>query len=59
VLLRQTGVKDIDKKTIEKTVVAIKTMQPGKKLQLSGVDVLMTKRSARFISHSKTDENPV
>lgn len=59
VLLRQNGVKDIDKKTVEKTVVAIKTMQPGKTIQLSGVDVLITKRSARFISHGKTDENPV
>jgi tRNA(Ile)-lysidine synthase len=59
VLLRQSGVKDIDKKTIEKTVVAIKTMQPGKKIQLSGVDVELTKRSARFISRGKTDENPV
>lgn len=59
VLLRQNGAKDIDKKTIEKTVVAIKTMQPGKTIQLSGVDVVMTKRSARFISRSKTDENPV
>jgi tRNA(Ile)-lysidine synthetase-like protein len=59
VLLRQSGVKDIDKKTVERTVIAIKTMQPGKKIQLSGVDVLVTKRSARFISRGKTDENPV
>lgn len=55
VLLRQSNAKEIDKKTIEKVVVAIKTMYSGKTLQISGVDIVFTKRSARFISRSKTE----
>lgn len=41
-------VSDIDKKTVEQAVIAIKTMRPGKTLQLRGVDIYMTKRSARI-----------
>lgn len=59
ILLRDVGAKDIDKKMIDRTVVAIKTMRPGKMLQVAGVDILLTKRSARFKSHSKTDEKRV
>lgn len=49
-LLYRSGAKDVDKKTIERLVVQIKTLPGGKTLQASGVDVLLTKRSARFTS---------
>jgi tRNA(Ile)-lysidine synthase TilS/MesJ len=47
-LLRRAGAKDIDRKTIERLVVQIKTLAHGKTLQVSGASVLLTKRSARF-----------
>lgn len=47
-LLRKAGAKDIDRKTIERLVVQIKTLAHGKTLQASGVTILLTKRSARF-----------
>lgn len=55
-LLIQNGAIDIDRQTIERVVVGIKTKPQGKKLQASGVDVLLTKRSARFIKRSQTDK---
>lgn len=58
-VLRDVGVKDIDKKTVERLVIAIKTLVPGKKIQAIGVEVLLTKRSARFKKHSQTDEKDV
>lgn len=50
VLLLRAGCTDIDRKTIERLTVQIKTMPQGKTLQAAGVDVLLTKRSARFQS---------
>jgi len=49
-LLRRAGAKDIDKKTIERLTVQIKTVPHGKHLQVSGVEIELTKRSARFKS---------
>lgn len=59
IVLKNNGGQAIDKKTIERVVVAIKTLSPGKTIQASGVDILLTKRSARFILRSKTDAKPV
>lgn len=47
-ILYKIGLKDIDKKTIERLTVQIKTLPGGKLLQATGVDVILTKRSARF-----------
>ena len=58
-LLRRANAANIDTPTIEKVTVAIKTMLPGKVIQVSGVDIQLTKRSARFISRSQTDEKTV
>jgi tRNA(Ile)-lysidine synthase len=49
-LLIRAGAIEIDKKTIERLAVQIKTLRSGKVLQASGVDILLTKRSARFKS---------
>jgi len=49
-ILLKTGAKEVDKKTIERITIQIKTLPHGKTLQASGVDVLLTKRSARFQS---------
>lgn len=58
-LLRRANAANVDTPTIEKVTVAIKTMLPGKVIQVSGVDIQLTKRSARFISRSQTDEKTV
>lgn len=58
-LLMQNGAIDIDRPTIERIVVGIKTKSAGKQLQASGVDVLLTKRSARFKKRSQTDKKLV
>jgi len=50
VLLLRAGVKDIDRKTIERVTVQIKTLPAGKVIQVSGVHIMLTKRSARFNS---------
>lgn len=50
VLLLRAGVKDIDRKTIERVTVQIKTLPAGKVIQASGVHIMLTKRSARFNS---------
>jgi tRNA(Ile)-lysidine synthase len=47
-ILYNIGLKDIDKKTIERITVQIKTLPSGKVLQATGVDIILTKRSARF-----------
>lgn len=49
VILRQIGATDVDRKTIERLTVQIKTMPHGKTLQGAGVKIMLTKRSARFI----------
>ena len=48
VLLVRAGAPEIDKKTIERVSVQIKTLPAGKILQATGVDIMLTKRSARF-----------
>lgn len=48
-LLLKAGASDIDRKAIERVTVQIKTFAPGKIIQASGVDILLTKRSARFL----------
>jgi tRNA(Ile)-lysidine synthase len=58
-LLTDNGVRDINAPMLERTVVAIKTMRPGKTIQLSGAVIVLTKRSARINMHRKTDENTV
>lgn len=58
-LLRSNGVSEINRPMLERTVVAVKTMRPGKTMQLSGGEVIFTKRSARIKMHRKTDENTV
>ena len=59
-ILIRAGCKDIDRKTIERVAVQIKTLPNGKKIQAAGVDILLTKRSARFQSRgSQTGINHV
>jgi len=58
-LLKKTQAKDIDEKTIERITVAIKTLPSGKVVQAGGVDVMLTKRSARFISRGNTGKKQV
>jgi tRNA(Ile)-lysidine synthetase-like protein len=48
VLLQELHAKDIDKKSVERIVVQIKTLPHGKVIQTTGIDVVLTKRSARF-----------
>ena len=47
-ILRRAGAKEIDRKTVERLTIQIKTLKPGKTLQASGVNIILTKRSARF-----------
>lgn len=54
-LLSSNEAPDINKMTLERTVVAIKTLRPGKTIQLSGGEILLTKRSARIKIHRKTE----
>lgn len=49
-VLVKAGAEDIDKKTVERLVVQIKTLKPGKTIQAVGVYILLTKRSARLKS---------
>lgn len=58
-LLLENGAKDINKKAIERVVVGIKTLPAGKTLQACGVDIVLTKRSARLKKHSKTGKKQV
>lgn len=51
-ILARAGAKDVDKKTVERLVVQVKTLPNGKKLQAGGVEIFLTKRSARFKSCS-------
>jgi tRNA(Ile)-lysidine synthetase-like protein len=48
VILRQVGAHDIDRKTVERLVIQIKTLAQGKVLEASGATIVLTKRSARF-----------
>ena len=47
-ILYKFGAVDIDKKTLERLSVQIKTLPGGKVLQGTGVNIMLTKRSARF-----------
>lgn len=47
-ILRANNAQDIDRKTIERLTVQIKTLPTGKVLQATGLKILLTKRSARF-----------
>lgn len=54
-ILRRAGAKEIDKKTVERLTVQIKTLKAGKTLQASGVHIYLTKRSARFYNTYRQD----
>lgn len=56
-ILKQAGIKEIDRKTIERLTVQIKTISAGKILQASGVNILLTKRSARFYSKNNSQKS--
>ncbi|MCK9641683.1 MAG: tRNA lysidine(34) synthetase TilS [Prolixibacteraceae bacterium] len=47
-VLYSLKLQDFDKKTIERLTVQIKTLPHGKVLQAVGIDIYLTKRSARF-----------
>jgi tRNA(Ile)-lysidine synthetase-like protein len=47
-ILSKSKVAEIDRKTVERLAVQIKTLQGGKIAQAAGVDIYLTKRSARF-----------
>jgi tRNA(Ile)-lysidine synthase len=49
VILRQVGAQDVDRKTVERLTVQIKTLPHGKVLEGAGIKVILTKRSARFV----------
>lgn len=52
-MLRNAGTKDIDRRTVERIVVAIKVLPHGKVVEASGVKVELSKRSARFLLVTK------
>lgn len=56
-LLRSTGAVDIDRRTVERLVVAIKVLPHGKVVQAAGVQVMLNKRSARFLSVAKGSQS--
>jgi tRNA(Ile)-lysidine synthetase-like protein len=58
-LLIKSGCTELDRDSIERLTIAIKTLPAGKTIQLSGVDALLTKRSVRIKKHSQTDNKPV
>lgn len=47
-VLYDLGAQDIDKKSVERLTIQIKTLPAGKIVQTVGIDVMLTKRSARF-----------
>lgn len=47
-ILKKYKIGEIDNKTVDRIAVQIKILQPGKKIQFSGGQVDLTKRSARF-----------
>jgi hypothetical protein len=47
-ILYNLGAQDIDKKSVERLTIQIKTLPAGKIIQTVGIDVMLTKRSARF-----------
>jgi tRNA(Ile)-lysidine synthase len=51
-ILYKAGVTEVDKKTLERLSVQIKTLRGGKILQAPGVDIELTKRNARFKSRN-------
>jgi tRNA(Ile)-lysidine synthetase-like protein len=56
-LLVRVEVTELDRKSIERITVQIKTLPAGKILQATDVDVLLTKRSARFKSRKLTPKH--
>ena len=53
--LRRQGIKDIDRKLVERIVVAVKTARIGAKIDIDRQNyLLMTKRSARLVKHKNT-----
>jgi tRNA(Ile)-lysidine synthase len=54
-LLEENGSTNIDKKTIERVTIYIKTKPAGKTIEVSGLTIELTKRSARFKKHRKTE----
>lgn len=48
-ILNKMKTKEIDRKSIEKIVVSIKTFKPGKIIDAAGLKIYITKRSARFV----------
>ena len=55
-ILKQAGAKDIDRKTVERLTIQLKTIPAGKTLQTSGIEILLTKRSARFYSKNNSQK---
>lgn len=49
-ILKKYKIGEIDNKTVDRIAVQIKTLQAGKKIQFTGGQVILTKRSARFVS---------
>lgn len=47
-ILKKYKIGEIDNKTVDRISVQVKTLQPGKKIQFTGGQVDLTKRSARF-----------
>lgn len=58
-LLIRAGCSEINKNSIERLVIGIKTLPAGKTIQLNGVDAMITKRSVRIKKHSQTENKPV
>jgi tRNA(Ile)-lysidine synthase len=48
-ILSKLQAGEIDRKSIEKIVISVKTLPAGKTIQVSGLSILLTKRSARFV----------
>ena len=55
-ILYKAGAAEIDKKTVERLSVQIKTLPGGKILQATGVDIALTKRSARFMARNPSQK---
>ena len=56
-LLFRAGAKEVDRKSIERITVQIKTLPAGKTIQASGVHIQLTKRSARFQTRGSQEAN--
>lgn len=51
-ILYKAGATEVDKKTLERVSIQIKTLRGGKILQAPGINIELTKRSARFKSRN-------